>query len=66
MDLWSDQERVLASEAGASRAPVRAGERGEYGGEWYVCIGCVALCTGRDGEYLAREIARRWNAARES
>lgn len=61
MDLWSHQERVLKSDAGVSQAPVRAGPERDYGGEWYVTIGGLALCTGRDGEYLAAEIAKRWN-----
>lgn len=61
MDLWSEQESVLKATAGASRAPIRSGANGQYGGDWYVSMGGIALCTGTDGEYLAKEIARRWN-----
>ena len=52
-------------EAVAIRAPVRGGERGTYGGDWYVTVAGFALCTGAGvaGERLAREVARRWNAA---
>lgn len=63
MDLSSDQERILSSPAGASRAPERAGPDCMYGGEWFVTMGGIALCTGHDGEFLAKAIAARWNAA---
>ena len=67
MASWEDSERrkrAMTSKAVVIQSPIQAGHERDYGGTWYVGLADTAIALGRDGEDLAREIARRWNANR--